>query len=292
MGLQSIAVIGATGMLGQPVTRELIAAGFSVRVVARDTQVAQRLFPKATVVYGDLSRPETLPAALAEVDAIYLNLSVRQTEKPTDFHTETNGLNHLLAAAKAAGVQRIGYLSSIAMRYQGLNGFDWWAFRIKHEAVRLLKESGLDYSLFYPSNFMETMLTTQRMGPLVLVVGDSPVKPWFISARDYGQQVARAFQLAQPGQPQEYVIQGPEPLTQSEAARQLTAHYTKSRLRVVIMPLALLRFGRLFSQQADYGLHISEALNHYPEQFEAEKTWADLGKPETTVRAFAEITSV
>ncbi len=279
-------------MLGQPVTRELIAAGFSVHVVARNTQAAQRLFPEATVVFGDLAKPESLPKALAGVDAVYLNLSVRQTEKSSDFHTETDGMKHVLTAAKAAGIQRIGYLSSIAMRYQGMNGFDWWAFRIKHEAVRLLKESGLDYSIFYPSNFMETMLTTQRMGPLVLVVGNSPVKPWFISAREYGQQVARAFQVARPGQPQEYVIQGPQPLTQKEAARKLTAHYTKSTLRVVIMPPALLRFGRLFSPQADYGLHISKALNHYPEQFEAEKTWADLGKPETTVSMFARSESV
>ncbi len=284
----SIAVFGATGMLGQPVTRELIAAGFEVRIIARDVQTAQRLFPEATVVFGDLAQPQTLTAALAGVDAIYLNLSVQQTEKQTDFHTETDGLRNLLLVAKQAGVSRIGYLSSIVMRYQGMNGFDWWVFRVKQEAVRILKESGLAYSIFYPSNFMETMLITQRMGPLVLVVGDSPVKPWFISARDYGKQVARAFQIAQPAQPQEYVIQGPEPLTQLEAARQLTSHYAKSNLRVVVMPPALLRFGRLFSQQADYGFHISEALNNYPEQFEAEKTWAELGRPETTVRAFAQ----
>lgn len=287
MSVRSIAVIGATGMLGTPVTRQLIAANFEVRIIARNPSAAQRFFPKTTVVFGDLAQPQSLPAALAGVDAVYLNLSVRQTEKPTDFHTESAGLQNLLAAAHSAGIQRIGYLSSIVMRYQGMNGFDWWAFRLKQEAVRLVKESGLDYSIFYPSNFMETMLTTQRMGPLVLVVGNSPVKPWFISARDYGQQVARAFQIAQPGQAQEYVIQGPEPLTQLEAARQLATHYSQSSLRVAIIPPAMLRFGRLFSQQADYGSHIGEALNNYPEQFEAQKTWAELGKPKTTVRGFA-----
>ncbi len=289
MSLRSIAVIGATGMLGQPVTRALITAGFEVRVIARDIQAAQRIFPDATVVFGDLAKPESLPAALTGVDCLYLNLSVRQTEKPTAFHTETDGLRNLLPAAKAAGVQRIGYLSSIVMRYQGMNDFDWWVFRIKNEAVRLLKESGLDYSIFYPSNFMETMLITQRIGPMVLVVGNSPVKPWFISARDYGQQVARAFQIAKSGHPQEYVIQGLEPLTQLEAARQLAAHYKQSNLRVVVITPAMLRFGRIFSQQADYGFHIGEALNNYPEQFEAEKTWAELGKPATTVQSFAEM---
>ncbi len=284
---QTIGVIGATGMLGQPVTRQLTEAGFSVRIIARDIEAAQRLFPTSTVVFGDLDQPDSLPAALVGLDALYLNLSVRQTEKPDAFHTETDGLRNLLHAVKAARIGRIGYLSSLVMRYQGTNSFDWWAFRVKHEAVRLLRESGVDYSIFYPSNFMETMLTTQRMGPLVLVVGNSPVKPWFVAADDYGRQVARAFQIAQSGQPQEYVIQGPEAITQLDAARQLARQYTKSRLFTSVIPPIMLRFGQLFSQQADYGWHIGTALNNYPERFEAERTWADLGKPTLTVGEWA-----
>ncbi|MEZ0484752.1 SDR family oxidoreductase [Fibrella aquatica] len=283
----TIAIIGATGMLGQPVTRELLSAGYTVRIVARNLTAAKRLFPAADVVFGDLRKPDSLPAALAGCEAMYLSLSVKQTEKSIDFHTESDGLRTLLAAAKVAGVKRIAYLSSIVMRYQGMNGFDWWVFRIKQEAVSLIKVSGLDYSIFYPSNFMETMLTTQRVGPLVLVLGSSKVKPWFISAQDYGKQVARALQIAQVGQPQEYVIQGPEPVNQLVAAKRLAANYTNSKLRVMEMPLAMLRLGRLFSQQADYGVHIAEALNNYPEQFEAERTWLDLGKPYISIDRFA-----
>ena len=283
----TIAIIGATGMLGQPAAQELMAAGFTVRIVARNVDEAKRLFPAAEVVFGDLQKPESLPAALAGCEATYLSLSVKQAEKPTDFHTETDGLRHLLAAAKGAGVQRVLDLSSLVMRYQGTNGFNWWVFRIKQEAVALIKASGLDYSIFYPSTFMESMLTIQRMGPLVLVLGQSEVKLWFVSARDYGRQLVRALQIAQPGQPQEYVIQGPEAETQLAAAQRLAAVYTPTRLRVVEMPLSMLRVGRLLSQQADYGVHIAEALNGYPEQFEAERTWADLGKPTITIEAFS-----
>jgi uncharacterized protein YbjT (DUF2867 family) len=287
-----IAIIGATGMLGKPVTEELIKAGFAVRIIARNVPAAQRLFPAAEVVFGDLRQPESLAPALAGCEAVYLSLSVKQTEREGDFHTETDGMQHLLAAAKQANVQRIAYLSSIVMRYQGQNGFDWWTFRVKHEAVRLIRESGLDYSIFYPSNFMETMLTTQRMGPLVLVVGTgvanhSAVRPWFIAASDYGRQVARALQLAQPGEAQEYVVQGPEPVSQLDAARRLARTYTKRRLRVAVLPPALLRFGSLFSPQADYGWHIGEALNGYPEAFEAQRTWNDLGHPTLTVEAWS-----
>lgn len=282
-----IAFVGASGLIGRPVADELLVAGFAVRIIARDVVRVKRVFPKADVVFGDLQQPESLPNALAGCDMVYLNLSVKQTEKPADFHTETDGLRHLLAAAKTAGVTRVAYLSSIVMRYQGMNRFDWWAFRIKHEAVDLIKKSGLDYSIFYPSNFMETMLATQAVGPLVLVLGQSEERPWFVAAHDYGRQVARALQLAQPGAAQEYVIQGPEAVDQLSAARRLVAHLPGSKRWVVTMPMAFLALGRHFSQQADYGYHIGDALNCYPERFEAERTWADLGKPETTIEDFA-----
>ncbi|HEX9955854.1 MAG TPA: NAD(P)H-binding protein, partial [Fibrella sp.] len=88
----TIAIIGATGMLGQPVAQELMATGFTVRIVARNIDEAKRLFPAAEVVFGDLQKPESLPAALAGCEATYLSLSVKQAEKPTGFHTETDGL--------------------------------------------------------------------------------------------------------------------------------------------------------------------------------------------------------
>jgi hypothetical protein len=39
-------------------------------------------------------------------------------------------------------------------------------------------------------------------------------------------------------------------------------------------------FGHL-SKKFNYAAKIVDALNNYPEKFEAEKTWKDLGKPQT-----------
>lgn len=282
-----IAVIGATGMLGQPVTHELIRAGFTVRIVARDVAAAQAMFPGVEVVAGDLRDAASLLNALRGVDTIYLNLSVKQTEKQTHFHTEAEGLVHLISAARQAGVRRIAYLSSIVMRYQGLNGFNWWVFKLKQEAVQLIKASGIRYSIFYPSCFMESMLSTQRAGLVILLVGRSAVRPWYVAARDYGVQAVRALQRAKDNENQEYVIQGPEAVMQHEAANRVVAAYKPERLRVITVPPIMMKFGRLFSPQADYGWHITEALNKYPETFESQQTWVDLGKPYTTLEEFA-----
>lgn len=274
-------------MLGQPVAHELSKAGFTVRILARDVVKARLIFPDVDIVTGDLRDPATLTDALRGIDIVYLNLSIKQSEKQTDFHTESEGLRNLIEAAKRAGVRRIGYLSSIIMRYQGMNDFNWWVFAIKNEAVRCIKDAGLDFIIFYPSCFMDSINGTQRVGRFVLLVGRSAVRPWYVSAQDYGKQVARAFQIAQPGENQEYVIQGPEAITQHEAAHRFVAAYQTEKLTIVTTPPFLMRLGRSFSAQANYGWYITEALNNYPEVFEAERTWNDLGKPETTIEQFA-----
>ncbi|RZJ68787.1 MAG: NmrA family transcriptional regulator, partial [Flavobacterium sp.] len=69
----TIAIIEATGMLGQPVTHELLSAGYKVRIIARHVAEAKRLFPTAEVVFGDLRKPESLPVALAGCEATYLS---------------------------------------------------------------------------------------------------------------------------------------------------------------------------------------------------------------------------
>ncbi|MVM37870.1 NAD(P)H-binding protein [Spirosoma sp. HMF3257] len=282
-----VAIIGATGMLGQPVAHELIKAGFATRIIARDVIQTRQLFPDSEVVPGDLRKVAGLAEALQGIDTVYLNLSIKQNEKQTDFHTEAEGLTNLIRAARLAGVQRIAYLSSIVMRYQGMNKFNWWVFQVKQEAVRCVKASGISYSIFYPSCFMDSINGTQRVGRFILLVGRSAVQPWYVSASDYGKQVVRAFQIAKDGQNQEYVIQGPEAVTQHEAAERFVAAYRNEKLRILTTPPFLMRLGRAFSAQANYGWHITEALNNYPETFEATQTWNDLGKPTTTLEQFA-----
>jgi uncharacterized protein YbjT (DUF2867 family) len=173
------------------------------------------------------------------------------------------------------------------MRYQGMNNFQWWVFGIKQEAINRIKSSGIPYSIFYPSCFMDSLPGTQPLGRFILLVGRPDVRPWYISARDYGKQVARALGQARENQHQEYVIQGPEAITQHEAAERFVAAYKRKKLRPLTTPSFLLQLGRPFSAQADYGWHITEALNKYPETFEAQQTWADLYRPQTTIEEFA-----
>ena len=90
-----------------------------------------------------------------------------------------------------------------------------------------------------------------------------------------------------PNENREYVIQGPEALTFHEASDIFMQHYTRQELRPMKAPLWLIKFFGIFSKEANYAGHIIEALDKYPEKFEAQQTWDELGKPETTVAQFA-----
>ena len=45
--------------------------------------------------------------------------------------------------------------------------------------------------------------------------------------------------------------------------------------------------GALVSEKTSYLYHILTALNHYPERFESDRSWEELGRPRMTLAEFA-----
>jgi uncharacterized protein YbjT (DUF2867 family) len=112
--MKNLAIIGSTGMLGKPVTKELINAGFDVTLLVRDVNKAKKIFgEKIKLVKGDLKDSTSLETLMKGQDGLYLNLSVEQKSKERDFLPEREGLMNILQAAKKTGIKRIGYLSSL-----------------------------------------------------------------------------------------------------------------------------------------------------------------------------------
>ncbi|RFS16026.1 SDR family oxidoreductase [Emticicia sp. C21] len=285
--MKKIVVFGSTGLLGKPVTKALIDAGFEVTVMVRDSTLAQKLFLKAHIIQGDLKNEADIEKAIKGQDGIFLSLSVIQTEKENEFHTEQQGLDTIIKVAKAQNIKRIAYLSSLVHLYQGMNGFDWWIFRIKQEAVRKIKESGIPYTIFYPSTFMESIAYQSRQGNMIAIGGKSEYPLYYIAAEDYARQVANSFKILKE-ESRDYVIQGPEAFTQEEAAKYFIKHYKKEKLYTMWAPMFMMKIMGFFIQKFDYGYHIVEALNKYPEKFEAAQTWEELGKPTISLKEFAE----
>jgi len=281
-----ILFIGATGMLGKPVAAELIQSGFDVTLLARDTAKAQAIFPSAKAVQGDVFDKATLVKAFAQMDVVYMNLSVDQSSKEKDPHAEREGMENIIAAAKETGIKRLACLSSLVHFYEGMNGFSWWSFRIKHAAAEKIKASGIPYSIFYPSTFMETFPYQMMRGNKIAQLGKSIAPMWFIAAADYAKQVARSFEITTT-ENKEYNVQGTEAFTFEEAAKVFIANYKKAKLSTMKAPIGLMKFFGIFVQKFNYVWHICEALNKYPEKMDSQQTWNELGTPTTRLADYA-----
>lgn len=282
--MKKITVFGATGLLGRPVVHALVEAGFEVTALVRNPQKAKENLPAAvTLIKGDLADTSAIRKALEGAEGIYLSLSFEQTARPSDFIGERDGLQNILSVVGEFPIQRIAYLSSIIQAYQG---FQWWIFDWKREAIQRIKATGIPYTIFYPSSFMETFPERMVQSGRILLAGTPLVKNYWIAAADYGKQVAQSF-LILSSQSKEYVVQGPEALTVDEAAEIYQAHYTKRSLKTAKLPLWVLKAAGLLNRQADYGYHVIKAMIEHPEPFSAQSTWDELGKPTTTMAQFA-----
>jgi len=281
-----IIFIGASGMLGKPVARALIDAGHEITLLARDPGKLQNIFPNAKLEKGDVFDKESLLNVFSNADIVYLNLSVHPISKEKDPQPEREGVQHIIAAAKQKNLKRIIYLSSLIKNYEGMNGFHWWAFQIKQQAVDSIRSSGLSYTIFYPSTFMETLPYQMMRGNKIMLLGNSIAPMWFIAADDYARQVKRSFEIAG-NENKEYNIQGTEPFTFDAAVKVFVENHQKKKLKAMKFPIGPIKFFGKFNQQMNYGANICEALNKYPEKFESETAWAELGKPQITLKQFA-----
>ncbi|HYP14140.1 MAG TPA: hopanoid-associated sugar epimerase [Bryobacteraceae bacterium] len=107
-------VTGATGFLGWHVARKLLDRGERVRVLARDPAKLREL--EAESVAGDLRDPGSVAAAVQGCSVVYhVAADYRLWSRNPDelYRSNVDGTRNILAAAKAAGVERVVYTSTV-----------------------------------------------------------------------------------------------------------------------------------------------------------------------------------
>ncbi|MBC7864322.1 MAG: NmrA family transcriptional regulator, partial [Bacteroidia bacterium] len=124
-----------------------------------------------------------------------------------------------------------------------------------------------------------------KSGNRLLLAGECKEKMYFISGSDFGKTVVAALKTDNAVNI-DYDVQGPEAYTADQAVQIFKDNYTKEKLKISKAPFAMLKMLAPFSTKINYGRHILEALNNYPEKFTSENTWKDLHKPVTTVKDY------
>lgn len=165
----TVLVVGATGSIGRLVVKEAVRKGYAVRALARDAAKARRLFPNVEVVAGDLTRPDTLTAAVRGVNAIVFTHGSDGGGKAAAEGVDYGGVRSVLAALGGRSV-RIALMTAIGVTNREgdynrrTEAHDW-----KRRGERLVRASGLPYTIVRPGWFDYNKPDEHR---LVLLQGD------------------------------------------------------------------------------------------------------------------------
>ena len=111
-----ILITGGAGFIGREVTRNLLSKGHQVRLLARNPEGIKSLFPKAEVVWGDITDINSLDKALDGVDTvIHLAGLISYSKRDKDLLHMVNveGTRNLLA--HCGNVNRFVFSSSVSV---------------------------------------------------------------------------------------------------------------------------------------------------------------------------------
>lgn len=247
-----ILVTGATGNVGRPLVRALLAGGHAVRALATDParaaavlgaeggerlSVARLSFARLSFARLDFGDPATFAAAFGGAEALFLM-------RPPAIG-DAAVVVRALEAARAGGVRRVAFLSVQGAERNPV---------VPHHAIErhLLRAAADDGAfaptLLRPAFFMQNLSTThaadvRERGELFVPAGDG--RTAFVDARDVGAAAARvlgargAEAAAHAGRG--YTLTGREALTYDEVAEILTRVLGR---RIVYARPGALRFYR------------------------------------------------
>jgi len=151
----SLLIIGGTGTLGRQIVLQALTNGYQVRCLVRNFRKANFLKEwGAELVYGDLSRPETIPPCLKGITAIIDTSTSRASELDSLKKVDWNGKLCLIEAAKVANIQRFIFFSAQdAEQFQTIP-----LMKLKNGIEVKLKQSNIPYTIFRLTGFYQGLI--------------------------------------------------------------------------------------------------------------------------------------
>jgi uncharacterized protein YbjT (DUF2867 family) len=246
-----ILITGATGYIGRHLVARLVQNGERPRCLVRDVKRAANILPadKVEFVQGDTTRAATLAAALQGADTVIhaAFMTADHKQSPGNHYYETNvrGTANLIKAAQEAGVTRIIEMSGLGTRPDKPGTY----MQGRYEAERMLKESGLHWTIIQPSvlfgkdaPFIKGLTNLIRTSPVVPLIGGGKIQFQPISVEDVVTVVLKALQEPERTDHKTYIIGGPEFYTFTQIINALLHAMHKNRIKAPA-PNALVGIG-------------------------------------------------
>jgi uncharacterized protein YbjT (DUF2867 family) len=239
-------VTGSTGFVGNHVLHTLLDRGHQVRALVRPGSEYKLKQPdKVEVIAGEVTESADLIQGMKGCDAAIHLVGIIRAFPSQDItferlHTEATA--NVVAAAKEAEVPRLLHMSALGAREDGSTPY----LRTKFAAEELVRQSGLNYTIFRPS------LIFGRGGEAIKMFGDM-VKKYVVPIIGDGQYrfqpvsvttVAQGFEKAlepETAKDQTLDVGGPENVSFDEIMDTLARVMGKSivKIHMPVLPLRL-----------------------------------------------------
>lgn len=222
-----VLVVGATGLLGTEICKQLLEGEQAVRALVRPTAAAGKIDRLrdlgAELMEGDLKNPSSLTEACRGVGAVISTASstVSRQEGDSIQTVDQDGQLALIGAARESGVGRFVFIS-----FRHGRGVACPLAEAKRAVEEQLQQSGMDYTILQASYFMEVWLGPalgfDPLGGQVRIYGDGRNELSWIATRDVARFTVRS--LTEPRMHNRIVeIGGPEALSPLEVVRSFEA---------------------------------------------------------------------
>ena len=150
----TVAVAGGSGFVGGGIAAELFSRGHRVVLLSRQGDAARGPLPdEVEVRHADATRQDGLVPALEGIDALVIALAFKNSpiESPARGQTfegvDAAGTEHLVAAAREAGIGHVLYVSGAGAAPDAER--HW--FRAKWRAEEAVRGSGIPFTILRPT---------------------------------------------------------------------------------------------------------------------------------------------
>ncbi len=275
-----IAVIGARGNFGRPVVFRLLKEGYKVRALCRDLTRARKHFGDKVEYAGvDVCNLPDLIAALRGCDVVHFNLNLDRISSAEA--AAWPGFQNIVDAARVCNISRI---TGIGGGDPPLNHERDFAFDEQlYGGGKIISQSGLPYTLFYPAWFMEGIHWFIEDGKAI-IPGKQRNRYHWIAAADYADRVVKAMTM--PGcSGKSFWVHGPESLTIPEA---VTRFCNAVHPGMPVEEVAIEVHRKLFPDDVAWGryMDLMTAMETAREIGDSSEFNRLLGQPVTTLNEF------
>jgi uncharacterized protein YbjT (DUF2867 family) len=254
----SLLIIGGTGTLGRQIVLQALTKGYQVRCLVRNFRKASFLKEwGAELVYGDLTKPETIPPCLKGITAVIDASTSRANELDSLKKVDWEGKLCLIEASKIANIKRFIFFSA-----QNVEQFENIPLmKVKNGIEIKLKESDIPYTIFRLTGFYQGLIEQYAipiLENLPIWVTNEKTYISYMDTQDIAKFCLRSLQIPQTRN-QTFFLSGSRGWLSSEIIN-LCEQLAGQQAKVQRVPVFLLKFVSRFFGFFEWGQNISDRL--------------------------------